>query len=407
MGRTCSLLLALLVMSSRAIAADAVVSHEARALHERLLVLDTHLDTPHHFGRPGWSILDRHSYDTDLSQVDHPRMRDGGLDGGFWVIYTPQRSLTPQAYSRARDYAIRRAVRIREMIASHPDRFALALDAADAANISSAGKRSVYLSIENSYPLGTDLSLLDTFHDLGVRLIGPVHYAANQFADSSTDAAKWRGLSPLGRQLVQRANRLGMVLDASHASDASFDQMIELSKTPIVLSHSGVKHSLDHPRNIDDQRLRELAASGGVIQVIVASDFLVHTPAVAEISALQEELEAKLEGYTAAQIADLAARMRKAAVHHRVPRATFDDFMRSLLHAIAVAGVDHVGIGADWDGGGGVDGLQDVTDLPKVTAALLRAGYAEADIAKIMGGNILRVLEAAEAYALGAGNSEN
>jgi membrane dipeptidase len=290
-------------------------------------------------------------------------------------------------------------MQIREMVARHSEQFSLADSAADAATIASAGKRVVYLSMENGYPLGNDLTLLETFYRQGVRLIGPVHYAANQFGDSSTAAPRWHGLSPLGRELVERANQLGLVLDASHASDVAFDQLLQLSQTPIVLSHSGLKHVLDHPRNVDDERLRKLSAAGGVIQVIVASDFLVATPEIAEMSMLQQELEAKLEGYTSTQAANLAARMRKVAREHTIPRANFDDYMRSLLHAIRIAGVDHVGIGADWDGGGGAEGLDDVADLPKVTAALLQAGYSEREIEKIMGGNTLRVIERAQSYA--------
>lgn len=397
--RSAWLVIASQLMATGCALADAATPRATRELHERTLVLDTHLDTPYHFDRPGWDILDRHSYATDLSQVDYPRMRDGGLDGGFWVIYTPHGPLTPEGYVDARAHALRKVVQIREMLARHSDQFALALRAADARRLTAAGKRIVYISMENGYPLGTDLTLLDVFHALGVRLIGPVHSGANQLADSATASPQWQGLSPLGRRLVERANELGMVLDASHASDAAFDQMLELSKTPIVLSHSGLDTIVDHPRNIDDQRLRRLAASGGVIQMAAASDFLVRTPAVKQLESLQVELEAKLQFYTGAEAADLAARMRKVALHNRVPRASFDDFMRSLLHAIEIAGIDHVGIGADWDGGGGVAGLEDVADLPKITAALWQAGYSEHDIAKVMSGNILRVLDAAEGYA--------
>ena len=378
---------------------------EDRSLHDRLLVLDTHLDAPVHFGRPGWSVMDRHSFDTDLSHVDFPRMLQGSLDGGFFVIFTKQGPLTVAGYAAARDHALTRAIQIREMVASHASAFELAFAANDAERIVNSGKRAVYQSIENSYPLGTDLSLLKTFYDLGVRLVGPVHYSNNQFADSSTDAGgrRWNGLSPLGKSLITRANLLGMVLDGSHASDDTLDQMIELSKTPIMLSHTGLKAIFNHPRNIDDARLKKLAASGGVIQVLAVSDFMVPTPTIPERdAAIEEILETSLARFTSAEATRGAARLRELDAKYSIPQATFEDFMRGLLHALEVAGVDHVGLGVDWDGGGGVRGFEDITALPQVTARLLQAGYSSDDIAKIMGGNALRLVRQAEAYARAA-----
>ncbi len=361
-----------------------------RALHERLLTLDSHLDTPSNFGRAGWDIRERHSLRGDLTQVDLPRMEEGGLDGGFWVVYTPQGALNPEAYAAARDAALLRTMRIREMVAANRDCFELALDAGDARRIAAAGRRVVFLSLENSYPLGEDLSLLETFHRLGLRMAGPVHSRNNQFADSATEIPRWQGLSPLGRRWVEEMNRLGMVIDASHASDTAFDQLLELSRAPIVLSHTGPKAIFDFPRNLDDERIRRLAAQGGVIQL--NSLFLVprtEDPAVLAILKRRENIEQLGVAEQAALMADV----QRLPSFEVSPGADFALFMKALLHLIEVAGVDHVGIGADWDGGGGVAGLEDVAALPKVTAALLRAGYSEADVAKIWSGNLLRVLE--------------
>jgi membrane dipeptidase len=166
-----------------------------------MLMLDTHLDTPMNFGRPGWDIMDAHSVGADLSQVDYPRMVKGGLDGGFFAIYTPQGPRTEQGFAAARDAGLKRAVEIHEMIARHSDTFALALRADDAQRIAASGKRVVFMSIENSYPLGKDLTLLKTFYDLGVRMAGPVHFTNNDLADSATDpkGPEWHGLSLLGK----------------------------------------------------------------------------------------------------------------------------------------------------------------------------------------------------------------
>jgi membrane dipeptidase len=383
-------------------AAQAATLADARALQNRLITLDTHMDSPMNFARPGWDIMQAHTYQNDLSQLDYPRMVEGGLDGGFFAVFTPQGPRTPQAFAAARDFAIMRAVEIREMVARHSDHFALALRADDASRIKRAGKRIVFISMENSYPLGKDLTLLKTFYDLGVRMAGPVHFTNNDLADSATDpkGPEWHGLSPLGRQFVAKANRLGIILDASHASDEVFDQMLALSTAPIVLSHSGVRAVFNHPRNIGDARIKLLAAKGGVIQVLAYSEYMTKTPDNPARDAAMQALRMKYGPYR-----ELAGDRFKAYLAERhaiearypLPRATIEDFMAHLLHALKLVGPDHVGIGLDMDGGGGVKGLQDVSDEPEITRRLLEAGYSDADIAKIWGANILRVMRAVEA----------
>lgn len=372
----------------------------AATLQQRLLTLDTHLDTPASLALPGWSIMDAHAVAQDYTQVDLPRMTQGGLDGGFWAIYTPQGPLDTESTRKARDFALLRGSLIREMVAAHPESFALASKAADAAAIKASGKRVVYLSIENAWPLGDDPTLLRSFYAMGVRIAGFAHFRTNQFADSSTDKAKWDGLSPLGVQLLAEMNRLGVVPDLSHSSDRALDDALRLSKTPLVLTHSGCKAVFDHPRNIDDAHLKALAAAGGVIQI--NSVYVKGLKQSAEREAAMKALEEKYpedRKLTAAEHQSMLAERHAIDAKYPELRATFDDVMANLLHALQVAGVDHVGIGLDWDGGGGVIGLEDIADLPKITRALLAAGYSEADVAKIWSGNILRVLAAAEAEA--------
>jgi membrane dipeptidase len=241
-----------------------------------------------------------------------------------------------------------------------------------------------------------------TFYRLGVRLMGPIHFLNNELGDSSTDpkGAEWHGLSPLGKDYVALANRLGVLLDASHASDEVLDQMIALSKTPILLSHTGVKAVYDHPRNIGDDRLRALARSGGVIQVNAYSAYMVDIPKVPERDAAVAALNRKY-GPNAArtEAMRIAYRAELETIEARwpTPRATFEDFKKHLDHAIAVAGIDHVGVGADFDGGGGVAGFDDARDYPKITAYLLSKGYSRADIQKLWSGNLLRILAQAQA----------
>jgi membrane dipeptidase len=205
----------------------AEVSKAIMALHDSFLTLDTHLDTPEHFSRQGWSMMDRHGVTEDGTQVDLPRMKAGGLDGGFFVIYTGQGDLTAEGYRFARDFALNRATEIREMVAAHPDQFELAYTAEDAARINKAGKIFVFQSIENSWPIGEDLTLLHhLLQATGVRMAGPVHFKNDQFADSSTDKPIWHGYSPLGLRWLAEANRLGILVDVSHASDDVVDQSV-------------------------------------------------------------------------------------------------------------------------------------------------------------------------------------
>lgn len=369
---------------------------EPHSVHEQLLTLDTHLDTPVHFSRNGWSMADRHDYATDISQVDLPRMEEGGLDGGFFVIYTPHGELTADGYARARAAALTRQQDILSMAAANSDRIELAYTAADAERIINEGKRFAYQSIENSYPLGDDISLLQTFYDNGVRMAGPVHSADNQFADSATGDGRWGGLSPAGRELVAEMNRLGIVVDGSHASDEAFDDLVELSATPIILSHSGPRSLNSHMRNLGDDRIRRLAEAGGAI--CVNSVFLADRNSTEERDALDE----RLEGLNAMSPEDqraLTLELRELDARAPSEASTFEMFMTSLLHLIDVAGVDHVCFGADWDGGGGVEGMRDITGLPMITERLLAAGYTEEDLSKMWSGNVLRLLRAAEAHS--------
>lgn len=375
------------------------VTADDRLAHEAMLVLDTHLDIPARFERGDWDFGERHLYDWDLSQVDLPRMAEGGLDGGFFVIYTSQGELNPAGYAEARDRALVRAAAIHRVIGENRDRLGLALTADDAERLHREGRRIAFLSMENSWPLGEDLTLLATFHRLGVRMAGPVHSRTNQLADSTTGEARWNGLSPLGRQWVAEMNRLGIVVDASHSSDAAFDQMLELSAVPIVLSHSGPKAIFDHARNLDDERMRRLARAGGVM--FMNSIFLAQH----DTSDERDAINTRHENWANLSPEERRQLLRdRAALDARRPYtpADFELFMRALLHAVAVMGVDHVGLGADWDGGGGVIGMEDIAALPRITARLRREGLSDADIARIMGGNLLRVLRAAERHAAGA-----
>lgn len=364
---------------------------DAAALHARILTLDTHLDTPLHFARQGWSFGDRHDLATDLAQLDIPRMQDGALDGGFFVTYTDQGPLTPQGYADALAFARARSALIDSTLAKHSAAIGTALTADDARRLNREGRLIAFKSIENSYPLGEDLSLLAEFHAKGVRMAGPVHSKNNQFSDSATDTPRWNGLSPLGKAWVAEMNRLGMVIDASHSSDAAFDQLLALSKYPIILSHSSLRSANDHPRNLDEGRLRALAAKNGAmcVSTIFLSEMNM-TPERAELFAMYE----RIGTMSPAEQADLTRRWRELDKTEQMWDAEFEKFIAMVLRAIKVAGPDHICFGADWDGGGGLVGIEDIAAQPKITARLKAAGYSDADIEKMWSGNVLRILEA-------------
>lgn len=381
-----------------------VAEQNYRELHHRLLVMDSHLDTPANLSNPDFDILADNPTKLGRVQVDLPKMERGGLDGGFWVIYTPQGPLNVTSYEAAKLAALKRSDEILQLIEMHPNEFELATTADDAERIAASGKKIVYKSIENSYPLGTDLGMIEEFYNCGVRLIGPVHFMDNQFADSATDlsASDLGGLTPLGEELIREANRLGMMIDASHAADSALEAIMEVSSTPVVLSHTGVSSLYDHPRNISDDLLRKVAADGGVIQINALGAYIEDLEPPAE---RVEAMEALSEEFNGISPFDLSSNERERYLARRqeinetypMPLSSFEVFMDQMLHALAIVGPDHVGMGADWDGGGGVAGMEDVSDLPKVTERLLEEGYSKEDLEKIWGGNLLRIMRQAEA----------
>ncbi|MEM9179879.1 MAG: membrane dipeptidase [Pseudomonadota bacterium] len=371
------------------------------AFHESIAVFDSHLDTPALFHTPDYLFTARGSFEEDGTHVDLPRMNEGGLDGGFWVIFTRQGPLDEASFAAARTHGLMRQTAIREFAAKYHEEVALAFSADDVPGILADGKKVVFQSMENSYPLGTDVSLLEHFYIGGLRMIAPVHFATNQFADSATDINQpYDGLSPLGEELVREANRLGLLLDGSHAADSVVRDMMALSTTPIILSHTGATAIYDHPRNIGDDLLLELAENGGVIQMNIFGGYLeqlVPSPErQAALDALAEEYGSNpAEMDDATRAAWFVARQQLNA-NYPAPRSTYEKFMEHTYHVLDLIGPDHVGISGDWDGGGGVDGMSDVSMLQKITRDLLDAGYTREDVAKIWGGNMMRLVKAAE-----------
>jgi membrane dipeptidase len=380
---------------------------EATALHRRLFTIDTHVDTPTaSLMNPGWDFAARHDFGTDGSQCDLPRMADG-VDALVFAIYSSQGARTPAGFAAVHERALRVLARTHEVIGQNPAHCGLALTGADGRRLKAEGRRAIYLSIENSYSLGRDAGNVVKFYGLGVRMLGLTHVLNNDLADSSTDprGPEWGGLSPFGREVVAECNRLDLVLDASHVSDAALAELLERAKAPVILSHSGCRAICDHPRNVGDDLLRALAAKGGIIQINALPVALVTTAEDGRTAALAEMLlRFKDTVLTPEALAEIGRGWQRFEQEYPHPPATIDDFIRHLEHAVKVAGIDHVGIGCDFDGGGGVTGLNDVSEYPALTAALLSRGWSESDLAKLWGENTLRLLglESAGARPRGA-----
>jgi membrane dipeptidase len=371
------------------------------ASRAQFFTIDTHLDTPTaSLARAGWDFGARHDYTGDGTQCDLPRMIAGGLDAVVFAAYIGQSARTDEGHAVAHTSVRKILERTRAVIAANAQACGLALSADDALRLKSEGKRAIFLSLENSYSLGTDVAAVREFYDLGVRMIGLTHMLNNEIADASTDSRgpEWGGLSPLGRAVVAECNRLGIVMDASHASDTALDQLIELSRAPVVLSHSGCRAVGDHPRNVGDDILRRLAAKDGVIQInALPVAMRVQPDQAARTTALDAIMERFRDQVPTPEVrAGISKAWDEYDRVYAAPTATMDDYVQHVLHAVKVAGIDHVGIGCDLDGGGGFEGMRAVSDYPAITAALRVAGLGDVELAKIWGANTLRLFRAAE-----------
>lgn len=374
----------------------------ATALHERLFKIDTHCDTPTAcLMKSGWDFAREHDFAADGTQCDLPRMA-GNVDAMVFAVYSTQAARTTAGFDLAHAGAVKVFERTHEVIRQNAAACGLALTAADGPRLKAEGRRALYLSIENSYPLGLDAANVAKFHALGMRMLGFTHMLNNDLADSSTDprGAEWGGLSPFGREIVAECNRLGVILDASHASDAALRDLLEVSRAPVVLSHSGCRAACDHPRNIGDELLRAFAVKGGVLQMNALPIAVRHLPDDGRAAATAEILLRLKDTVLTPELrATLGAEWRRLDRQYPNPPATLDDYIAHVVHGAEVAGIDHLGIGCDFDGGGGVKGLNEVSDYPGITEALLARGFSEADLAKLWGGNTLRVMRACETAA--------
>lgn len=388
------LLISILVLGCTRLSEEALLK-KSEALHHAVLTVDTHTDTPLSMMR-GYDMGVRHQPGArGRGKYDIPRMIEGGLDAAFFAVFVGQEDCNPEEYARARQRADELLDLIEEMAARHPDRIELATSPEDAYRIERAGKRAIYTGLENGFPIGKDLDRISRYYERGIRYITLCHTRNNDICDSSGDeeGPRWNGLSPFGEAVVAEMNRLGIIVDVSHLSDESVWDILKITKAPIIASHSSTRALFDHERNLSDDQLRALAENGGVIQISLIS-FYMKRPGPERRAAL-DSLEEKYGSYyrlkDPVKKAEYEAAWMKVQDRFASDRATVQDVVDHIDHAVRVAGIDHVGIGTDFDGGGGVLGCDDVSEFPNLTTELLRRGYSEEEIRKIWGGNFMRV----------------
>ncbi len=374
---------------------------EVRRVHELALTIDTHCDTPMDMLERGFDIGKRNS----TGEVDLPRMKEGGLDAMFFAMFTSQEARTEQNYAEAYSLAHEMTDTTRAVVNRYGELAEIALTADDAGRIEKTGKRAIYLGMENGFPLAKDLTRVEEFYRKGIRYITLCHSYHNDICDSSTDRAKpeHNGLSPFGRQVVMEMNRLGMIIDVSHISDKSFYDVVSISLAPVIASHSSVRAIAHHNRNLSDDMIRALAKNGGVIQICLLDEYIkdpdVNNPRYKAEQEMREKYNAIKD--TLSDTGRAAFRKQWGEVRAQYPKdlPTVQDYADHIDHVVRLVGIDHVGIGSDFDGGGGLSGCSDVSQFPNITRELLKRGYSEDDIAKIWGGNFFRAFRKVERMA--------
>jgi membrane dipeptidase len=376
----------------------------ARAIHERVITIDTHKDIPNNFATPAADPK------TMNAQVNLDKMKAGGYDMAFFAVFVGQGPRTPEGDEQAKAAAMTKFTAIHRMAEQmYPNLIEIAYTPADAVRIHDAGRLVAGIGIENGWVIGHDLSLIKKYFDLGARYMTLSHTSNNDICDSSTDSRgpEWHGLSPFGRQVVAEMNRVGMMVDVSHVSKDCMMQATALSTSPVIGSHSSTTALANVPRNMDDEMLLALKKNGGVVQMVALGSYVKVQPAARDsaVRKLREEFFGPTpqrgggagggRGAQAALPPDKQAEYdrRMAAIAARWPSANVRDFVNHIDHAVKVAGIDHVGISSDFDGGGGIAGWRDATETFNVTLELVRRGYSDEDIRKLWGGNTLRVWE--------------
>ena len=402
-------------------AKDAELLAKAKGIHERVMTLDTHNDINVR------NFTNDRNYKEDLgNQVNLPKMIEGGLDVSWFIVYTGQGDLTDEGFDKAYKNAISKFDAIHKLTKEiAPDQIELAVTSADARRIYASGKKVAMIGIENGYPVGKDIKRVKEFYDLGARYMSLSHNGHSQLCDSNTGERddKWlhNGVSPLGKEVIKEMNKWGIMIDVSHPSKKSMEDMIKLTKAPIIASHSSARAMCNHSRNLDDEQLGWIKENGGVVQTVAFNSYLntekhaaynkaatafMETIAKEQGFTMMSRAEArKLDGKAQEAYYEQYMKIRKIAQDKMAENpekfnpVNVADFVDHIDYMVKKIGLDHVGISSDFDGGGGVDGWNDASETLNVTIELVRRGYTEAQIEKLWSGNLLRVLDKVQEVA--------
>jgi membrane dipeptidase len=370
------------------------ISERARKLHFSSIVLDTHDDTTQHFFSKDYDLG---KYNPNV-HVDIPRMREGGMNAIFFSIWIDGRIMGPPAVQKALD----QIDAVHENVKKYSKDMTFARTAEDVRRAHSQGKIAALMGVEGGHMIGNDIRVLRIFADLGVRYMTLSHFYNDEWADSSTDKPAHNGLTDFGKDIVREMNRQGVVVDISHVSDKTFYDALEVSKAPLLASHSSCRALCNHPRDMTDDMIKALAAKGGVIQINYEKSFIdqaykdAYERETGGVVQHLSELTKSCNNDEACISRELAKLQQKLTAEGKLPHVSWERIVDHIDHAVKLVGAEHVGLGSDFDGADMPEGMEDCTKLPKITEALLRKGYSESDIRKILGENTLRVLEQAE-----------
>ncbi|MCF8360120.1 MAG: dipeptidase [Prolixibacteraceae bacterium] len=377
--------------------------NKVEKIHSGAVVIDTHTDTPMLMVNKGLNLSQRH--EPPGSCVDFPRLKEGGVDAIFFALFTGQKERVSENYDAVYNLAHQMIDSTRVNVSRNSDMVGLATSSSAIEEISKQGKTAICLGMENGFPIAKDLRRVDVFYNLGVRYITLCHSSNNDICDSSTDPVRpeHNGVSEFGKAVIARMNQLGMIIDVSHISDDAFYDVIELSKAPVIASHSSVRSICDHPRNMSDEMIKQLAENGGVIQICILGNYISDADTTSMNYIKKEELRLKYNNWQYKNEEERkAAWAEYDAINREYPPVlpTVADAVDHIDYVVELVGVDYVGIGSDFDGGGGLANCRDVSEFPEITRELVKRGYTSEEIEKIWGGNFLRVYKAVEAIAV-------
>ena len=370
------------------------ISARAQKLHFSAIVVDTHDDTTQRFRDGKFDLAARNT----TGSIDIPRMREGNLGAIFFSVWIPSKITGEEAVRRATV----QIDAVREQVKMHPKDLVLAATAAEIREAHKQHKIAALMGLEGGHMINSDLGVLRKYASLGVRYMTLTHSGNDEWADSSTDKPAHNGLTGFGKDVVREMNRLGVMVDVSHVSDKTFYDALEVSKAPLIASHSSCRVICDARRNMTDQMMKDLAAKGGVIQINYHVGFLSQEFRNAERSdpginkSIGEEVQKLCGDDEACQLLEGDRLTREYVAQGKLPRVEYMKIIEHIDHAVKVAGIDHVGLGSDFDGANMPYGMEDVSKLPKITEALLKKGYSEDDVRKILGENTLRVMTEVE-----------